>query len=138
MVQPLLRGFGPAVNRRFIHIARNNLETTDLLFRQQLIATVYGTVRLYEDLVSLGEDVKVKEETLALAQRLGPEALEWFHERERVLNEKLKALPQRPYSFHVANIFPNFALVGVGSAFYGKGLILHHPRGPNRTEACGC
>ena len=70
VVQPLLRGFGPAVNRRFIHIARNNLETTDLLFRQQLIATVYGTVRLYEDLVSLGEDVKVKEETLALAERL--------------------------------------------------------------------
>jgi outer membrane protein len=70
VVQPLLRGFGSAVNRRFIHIARNNLETTDLLFRQQLIATVYGTVRLYEDLVSLGEDVKVKEETLALAERL--------------------------------------------------------------------
>jgi outer membrane protein TolC len=70
VVQPLLRGFGPAVNRRFIQIARNNLETTDLLFRGQLIATVYGTVRLYEDLVSLGEDVKVKEETLALAERL--------------------------------------------------------------------
>lgn len=70
VVQPLLRGFGPAVNRRFIQIARNNLETIDLVFREQLIATVYGTVRLYEDLVSLGEDVKVKEETLALAERL--------------------------------------------------------------------
>jgi outer membrane protein TolC len=70
IVQPLLRGFGPAMNRRFIRIARNNLETTDLLFRQQLISTVYGTVRLYEDLVSLGEDVKVQEETLALAERL--------------------------------------------------------------------
>jgi outer membrane protein TolC len=69
-VQPLLRGFGPAMNRRFIRIARNNVETSDLLFLQQLIATVYGTVRLYEDLVSLGEDVKVKEETLALAERL--------------------------------------------------------------------
>jgi outer membrane protein TolC len=69
-VQPLLRGFGPAMNRRFIRIARNNLETSDLLFRQQLLSTVYGTIRLYEDLVSLGEDVKVKEETLALAERL--------------------------------------------------------------------
>jgi outer membrane protein len=66
----LLRGFGPVLNRRFIHIARNNQETSDLLFRQQLLSTVYGVVRLYEDLVSLGEDVKVKEETLALAQRL--------------------------------------------------------------------
>jgi outer membrane protein len=70
VVQPLLRGFGPAVNRRFIRIARNNLETSDLLFRQQLLSTVYGAVRLYEDLVSLREDVKVKEETLALAERL--------------------------------------------------------------------
>jgi outer membrane protein TolC len=69
-IQPLLRGFGTAMNRRFIRIARNNLETSDLLFLQQLIATVYGTVRLYEDLVSLGEDVRVKEETLALAERL--------------------------------------------------------------------
>jgi outer membrane protein len=70
VVQPLLRGFGRAMNRRFIHIARNNLEATDLLFHQQLISTVYGTVRLYEDLVSLGEDVRVQEETLALAERL--------------------------------------------------------------------
>ena len=83
--------------------------------------------------VSTGQAPRNQE--LALAQRLGPEAVEWFHERERLLNEKLKALPQRPYSFHVANIFPNFALVGAGSAFYGKGLIVHHPRGPNRTEA---
>lgn len=83
--------------------------------------------------VSAGQAPRNQE--LALAQRLGPEAIEWFHERERRLNEKLKALPQRPYSFHVANIFPNFGLVGAGSAFYGKGLILHHPRGANKTEA---
>jgi hypothetical protein len=43
-------------------------------------------------------------------------------------------MKDRPYSFHVANIFPNFALIGVGSAFYGKGLILHHPREANKTE----
>ena len=59
---------------------------------------------------------------------------ERFHERERRLNERLESLRARPYSFHVANIFPNFALIGVGSAFYGKGLILHLPRGANRTE----
>jgi phenylpropionate dioxygenase-like ring-hydroxylating dioxygenase large terminal subunit len=76
-----------------------------------------------------------RNQELALARQLGPEALAWFHERERLLDEKLKTFAQRPYSFHVANIFPNFALVGTGSAFYGKGLILHHPRGPNRTEA---
>jgi outer membrane protein len=68
--QPLLRGFGPAVNRRFIRIAKNNQKTTDQVFRQQMIVTVAGVARLYNDLVSLGEDVKVKEETLATAQRL--------------------------------------------------------------------
>jgi outer membrane protein TolC len=70
LVQPLLRGFPPSVNRRFIRIARNNERTSDLLFRQQAIATVSGVVRLYVDLVSLGEDVRVKEETLTVAQRL--------------------------------------------------------------------
>jgi outer membrane protein TolC len=70
LVQPLLRGFGPAVNRRFIRIAKNNQKTSDEVFRQQLIVTVAGVIRLYDDLVSLGEDVKVKEETLATAQRL--------------------------------------------------------------------
>lgn len=68
--QPLLRGFGPAVNRRFIRIAKNNQKTTDQVFRQQMIVTVAGVARLYNDLVSLGEDVKVKEETLSTAQRL--------------------------------------------------------------------
>ena len=83
--------------------------------------------------VSAGQAPRNQE--LALAQKIGPEAIEWFHERERRLDERLKSLPARPYSFHVANIFPNFGLIGVGSAFYGKGLILHHPRGANRTEA---
>jgi outer membrane protein len=40
------------------------------LFEQQLINTVYGISRLYYDLVSLGENVGVKEETLAAAQKL--------------------------------------------------------------------
>jgi len=68
--QPLLRGFGLAVNRRFIRIAKNEQRIANLLLQQQLIATVYGVVRLYTDLVALSEDVKVKEETLQLAQRL--------------------------------------------------------------------
>ncbi len=70
IVQPLLRGFGPAVNRRFIRIAKNNRKTSDLVFRLQVIATVAGVIRLYDDLVSLIQDVHVKEETLALAERL--------------------------------------------------------------------
>src|SRR5579872_417884 len=70
ITQPLLRGFGLAVNRRFIRIAKNEGKIANLLLRQQLIATVYGVVRLYTDLVALYEDVRVKEETLASAERL--------------------------------------------------------------------
>jgi len=70
VTQPLLRGFGLAVNRRFIRIAKNERAIANLLMQQQLIATVYGVVRLYTDLVALYEDVKVKEETLTSAQKL--------------------------------------------------------------------
>ncbi len=70
ITQPLLRGFGLAVNRRFIRIAQNENRIANLLLRQQLIATVYGTVRLYTDLVALYEDVRVKQETLNSAERL--------------------------------------------------------------------
>ena len=70
VTQPLLRGFGLAVNRRYIRIAKNEKAIANLLVQQQLIATVYGVVRLYTDLVALYEDVKVKEDTLASAQKL--------------------------------------------------------------------
>jgi outer membrane protein TolC len=70
VTQPLLRGFGREVNRRFLRIAANEEKITSLLFRQQLIATVYGVVRLYTDLVSLAEDVKVKQDTYQFAQTL--------------------------------------------------------------------
>jgi outer membrane protein TolC len=70
VTQPLLRGFGLAVNRRYIRISKNEKKIAGLLVQQQLIATVYGVVRLYTDLVALYEDVKVKEETLASAEKL--------------------------------------------------------------------
>jgi outer membrane protein TolC len=70
VTQPLMRGFGLAVNRRFIRISKNEQKIASLLMQQQLIATVYGVVRLYTDLVALYEDVKVKEETLASAEKL--------------------------------------------------------------------
>ncbi len=70
VTQPLLRGFGIGLNRRFIRIARNGRREADLVFRQQVIETVAGVARLYTDLVSLNEDVKVKREALRLAERL--------------------------------------------------------------------
>jgi outer membrane protein len=70
VTQPLMRGFGLAVNRRYIRISKNEQKIATLLMQQQLIATVYGVVRLYTDLVALYEDVKVKEETLNSAEKL--------------------------------------------------------------------
>ncbi len=67
--QPLLRGFGPAVNRRYIRIAKNNLRVADYVFRQQVIATVSGVVRLYWDLASLNEDVRVRRQAVASAEQ---------------------------------------------------------------------
>ena len=70
ITQPLLRGFGTGVNRRYIRIAENNLKVSRLVFRQQLTDLIFGVSRLYYDLVSLNEDVKVKQETLTAAQHL--------------------------------------------------------------------
>lgn len=68
--QRLLQGFGVAVNSRNIRVARNNLRVSDLVFKQQIITTVSSVVKLYWDLVSFAEDVNVREQALALAQKL--------------------------------------------------------------------
>ncbi len=70
ITQPLLRGFGTSLNRRYIRIAANQERIASLLFQQQLISTVYGVARLYIDLTSLRDNVKVKEEDLQLAEWL--------------------------------------------------------------------
>lgn len=70
LTQPLLRGRGREVNLRFIRIAQLDQHASRLLFEQQVLETVYGISRLYYDLVSLGENVGVQEESLVAAQRL--------------------------------------------------------------------
>lgn len=71
---------------------------------------------------------------LKQTQPLGREAVEWLAARHERLRERLADAPTRPYGFHVANIFPNFSLIGVGSAMYGRGFIVWQPRGPRETE----
>jgi len=68
--QPLMRGFGAGLNRRFIRIAANERRIASMLFQQQLIITTYGVIRLYTDFVALYEDEKVKEESVRLANQL--------------------------------------------------------------------
>jgi outer membrane protein len=70
LTQPLLRGRGREVNLRFVRIAQLDRKVSRLVFEQQLLETVYGVSRLYYDLVSLGENVGVKQEALDAAQKL--------------------------------------------------------------------
>jgi len=70
VTQPLLQGFGLAVNNRYIKVARNNLKVSDLLMKQQVSTTVAAVLNLYWDLVSFDEAVRIKEQALEAAQKL--------------------------------------------------------------------
>jgi len=69
LTQHLLQGLGFAANDRFIRIAKNNREISDVAFRQQVTATVYQIEYMYWDLVYAYENVRVQQESLAFAQK---------------------------------------------------------------------
>src|ERR1700733_8318328 len=69
LTQNLLQGFGLVANTRFIRIAKNNREISDVAFRLQIITTVDQIENLYWDLVYAYENVRVQQEALAFAQR---------------------------------------------------------------------
>src|SRR5260370_1153022 len=68
--QNLLQGFGLAVNNRYIRVSRNNVKVNDLQVKRQVITTISAALNLYWDLVSFNEDVRIKEQALATAQKL--------------------------------------------------------------------
>jgi outer membrane protein len=70
ITQNLLQGFGKAVNNRNIRVAKNNLKVNDLQLKQQVITTVSAMLNLYWDLVSFTQDLRIKEQALAAAQKL--------------------------------------------------------------------
>ncbi|MGP0019584.1 MAG: TolC family protein [Candidatus Sulfotelmatobacter sp.] len=67
--QNLLQGFGSLPNTRFIRIARNNREISDVAFRLQIITTVDQIENMYWDLVYAYENVRVQREALTYAQK---------------------------------------------------------------------
>ena len=67
--QNLLQGFGPLPNTRFIRIAKNNREISDVAFRLQIITTVDQVENMYWDLVYAFENVRVQQESLTYAQK---------------------------------------------------------------------
>jgi len=68
--QHLLQGFGIEINKRFMRIAKNNREISDIAFRQQVITTVAQIENIYWNLVNAYEDVKAKQRALDLTNRL--------------------------------------------------------------------
>jgi outer membrane protein TolC len=68
--QPLLNSFGRLPNERFIRVAKNNLKVADEVFTQQIITTVVQVENTYWDLAALQENVRVAEQSLAVAQQL--------------------------------------------------------------------
>src|SRR5580704_15598120 len=67
--QNLLQGFGFTPNNRYIRIAKNNREISDVAFRLQIITTVDQIENMYWDLVFAYENVRVQEESLTYAQK---------------------------------------------------------------------
>jgi outer membrane protein TolC len=69
VTQSLLQGFGTLPNTRFILIAKNNREISDVAFRLQVITTVDQIENMYWDLVYAFENVRVQRESLTYAQK---------------------------------------------------------------------
>jgi outer membrane protein len=69
ITQNLLQGFGSLPNLRFVRIAKNNREISDVAFRLQIITTVDQIEDMYWDLVYAYENVRVQEEALTYAQK---------------------------------------------------------------------
>jgi len=69
LTQNLLQGFGDLPNTRFIRIAKNNREISDVAFRLQIITTVDQIENMYWDMVYAFENVRVQQESLTYAQK---------------------------------------------------------------------
>ena len=69
VTQPILQGLGFAANTRFIRIAKNNREISDVAFRLQIIDSVDQIENIYWDLVYAYENARVQNESLAFAQK---------------------------------------------------------------------
>jgi outer membrane protein len=67
--QHLLQGFGFAPNTRFIRIAKNNRELSDVAFRLQVITTTDQIENMYWDLVYAYENLRVRQESLTFSEK---------------------------------------------------------------------
>ena len=69
VTQPLLRNLWIDQTRYNIQISRKNLKSSELTFRQQLLATVSSVEQTYFEWIAARENVRVQEEAVALARQ---------------------------------------------------------------------
>jgi len=67
--QELLAGFGFGPNLRYLRIAKNNKNISDIAFRDQVIETVTQIENIYWDLVSAYEQANVNQQALTFAEQ---------------------------------------------------------------------
>jgi len=70
LTQPLLKNAGFKINRREIIIAKNNREMSKKRLKSLLLDTIYQVEEAYWNLVYSVENLKVREQSLALAKEL--------------------------------------------------------------------
>lgn len=67
--QPLLNGFGIALNRRFVTVANNNRQVVLEAYHTTVNDVLVNAANAYWDLIAARENVRVAEQTVATAQR---------------------------------------------------------------------
>jgi outer membrane protein len=70
ITQQLLNGFSLAVNRRYLHVARNGRLIAREFYRQQVTTTLAQAQNSYWDLVAFRETVRAAEQALQVGQQL--------------------------------------------------------------------
>jgi outer membrane protein TolC len=68
--QPLLNGFGVALNRRFITVTENNRKVSREIFSANLNTVLSNAANLYWDFVALQELRRVAEQAVAVSEKL--------------------------------------------------------------------
>jgi outer membrane protein TolC len=79
LTQQLLSGFGYSIGRRFVDVAENESKIMKEIVRLQVNTTLAQAQNIYWDLVAARENVRVAEESLAVARR--------FHQDNKVREE---------------------------------------------------
>ncbi len=70
LTQPLLRNFGPTINKTLITIARNAAAVEQLIMAQQVLSVIAQVEQTYWELVFARENLKVAHATLKAAEEL--------------------------------------------------------------------